>query len=59
MTSTSQRRSTLIALLVAVTFFMENLDATVIATALPDIAKTFGVGAVDTRIQAHIVIVGR
>ena len=50
MTSTSQRRSTLIALLVAVTFFMENLDATVIATALPDIAKTFGVGAVDVNI---------
>ncbi|WP_294737791.1 DHA2 family efflux MFS transporter permease subunit [uncultured Pseudomonas sp.] len=46
----SQRRSTLIALLVAVTFFMENLDATVIATALPDIAKTFGVGAVDVNI---------
>ncbi len=34
----TQRRSTLIALLVAVTFFA-NLDATVIATALPDIAK--------------------
>lgn len=50
MTSISQRRSTLIALLVAVTFFMENLDATVITTALPDIAKTFGVGAVDVNI---------
>ncbi|NVZ83969.1 DHA2 family efflux MFS transporter permease subunit [Pseudomonas yamanorum] len=50
MLSMSQRRSTLIALLVAVTFFMENLDATVIATALPDIAKTFGVGAVDVNI---------
>lgn len=46
----SQRRSTLIALLVAVTFFMENLDATVIATALPDMARTFGVGAVDLNI---------
>lgn len=43
-------RSTLIALLVAVTFFMENLDATVIATALPDMAKTFGVAAVDLNI---------
>lgn len=50
MPSMSQRRSTLIALLVAVTFFMENLDATVIATVLPDIAKTFGVGAVDVNI---------
>lgn len=59
MTSTSQRRSTLIALLVAVTFFMENLDATVIATALPDIAKTFGVGAVDVNIgmSAYMVAV--
>ncbi|PYY72490.1 MFS transporter [Pseudomonas jessenii] len=46
----SQRRSTLIALLVAVTFFMENLDATVIATALPDLARTFGVAAVDVNI---------
>ena len=50
MPSMSQRRSTLIALLVAVTFFMENLVTTVIATALPDIAKTFGVGAVDVNI---------
>jgi EmrB/QacA subfamily drug resistance transporter len=46
----SQRCSTLIALLVAVTFFMENLDATVIATALPDMARTFGVAAVDVNI---------
>lgn len=46
----SQRQSTLIALLVAVTFFMENLDATVIATALPEMAKTFNVAAVDLNI---------
>ena len=46
----SPRRSTLIALLVAVTFFMENLDATVISTALPDLARTFGVTAVDVNI---------
>jgi MFS family permease len=46
----SQRRSTWIALLVAVTFFMENLDATVIATALPDMARTFGVAPVDLNI---------
>ena len=46
----SQRRSTMIALLVAITFFMENLDATVIATALPDMARTFGVAAVDLNI---------
>jgi EmrB/QacA subfamily drug resistance transporter len=29
---------------------MENLDATVIATALPDMARTFGVAAVDVNI---------
>lgn len=46
----SQRQSTLIALLVAITFFMENLDATVIATALPEMARTFGVTAVDLNI---------
>lgn len=50
----SQRRSTWIALLVAVTFFMENLDATVIATALPDMAKTFGVPAVDVNIGMSV-----
>ena len=50
----SQRRSTLIALLVAVTFFMENLDATVIATALPDMARTFGVPAVDVSIGMSV-----
>ena len=39
-----------IALLVAVTFFMENLDATVIATALPQMAQDFSVTAVDVNI---------
>ncbi|OFJ44646.1 MFS transporter [Pseudomonas koreensis] len=43
-------RSTQIALLVAATFFMENLDATVIATALPDMAKSFGVAPVDLNV---------
>jgi MFS family permease len=49
-----QRHSTWIALLVAVTFFMENLDATVIATALPDMARTFGVPAVDVNIGMSV-----
>lgn len=40
----------LIALVVAVTFFMENLDATVIATALPTMASAFGVTPVDMNI---------
>ncbi|WP_213895107.1 MFS transporter, partial [Raoultella ornithinolytica] len=38
------------ALLVAGAFFMEFLDGTVIATALPDMAKDFGVAAVDLNI---------
>src|SRR5882672_6033586 len=42
--------STLVALLVAGAFFMENLDGTVIATALPQMAQTFGVGPVDLNI---------
>jgi EmrB/QacA subfamily drug resistance transporter len=48
-----------VALLVAVTFFMENLDATVITTALPKMAETFGVGAVDLNIgiTAYIIAV--
>lgn len=43
-------RSTQLAFLVAATFFMENLDATVIATALPDMAKSFGVGPVNLNV---------
>lgn len=39
-----------IALLVASAFFMEFLDGTVIATALPDMAHSFGVTAVDLNI---------
>src|SRR5690606_41853493 len=38
------------ALLVAGAFFMEFLDGTVIATALPDMADSFGVQAVDLNI---------
>ena len=49
----------LIALVVAVTFFMENLDATVIATALPTMATAFGVTPVDMNIgiTAYILAV--
>ncbi|KJV33890.1 major facilitator transporter [Aquitalea magnusonii] len=42
--------SSLIALLVAAAFFMENLDATVINTALPAMAATFAVQPVDLNI---------
>ncbi len=38
------------ALLVAGAFFMEFLDGTVIATALPDMARDFGVTAVELNI---------
>lgn len=38
------------ALLVAGAFFMEFIDGTVIATALPDMSKSFGVQAVDLNI---------
>jgi EmrB/QacA subfamily drug resistance transporter len=43
----TNRRAVQVALLVAGAFFMENLDGTVIATALPQMAQSFGVGAVD------------
>ncbi len=39
--SNLRQRHTLIALLVAAAFFMENLDGTIIATALPQMAQTF------------------
>ncbi|MFJ4345434.1 MFS transporter [Pseudomonas sp. NPDC089401] len=44
------RQATGIALLVAVTFFMENLDATVIATALPQMARDFAENPVSLNI---------
>lgn len=49
----------LIALVVAVTFFMENLDATVIATALPKMAEGFGVTPIDMNvgISAYLLAV--
>jgi len=44
------RKSTAIALLVAGAFFMENLDGTVIATALPQMGRSFHVNPVDLNI---------
>ncbi len=44
------QKSTAISILVATAFFMENLDGTVIATALPQIGKTFHVNPVDLNI---------
>jgi EmrB/QacA subfamily drug resistance transporter len=43
----SSHKSTLIALLVSGAFFMENLDGTVIATALPQMGRSFHVSPVD------------
>ena len=45
--SSSSRNSRLVALLVAGAFFMENLDGTVIATALPQMAQSFRTSPVD------------
>lgn len=44
------RRGRLIAFLVAAAFFMENLDATVITTAVPAMAQSFGVAPVSLSI---------
>src|SRR3974390_3186636 len=44
------RQSAVIALLVAGAFFMEQLDGTVIAPALPQMAESFGVAPVDLNI---------
>ncbi|CAN5278951.1 MFS transporter [soil metagenome] len=53
-------RSTWLALLVASTFFMENLDGTVITTAVPDIARSFGIRPVDLDIgvSAYLLTLG-
>src|SRR5882672_10169994 len=44
------QKSTSISILVATAFFMENLDGTVIATALPDMGKSFHANPVDLNI---------
>src|ERR1700744_5919463 len=46
----SNRHSVIIAMIVASAYFMENLEATVIATALPHMAATFGITAVSLSI---------
>jgi EmrB/QacA subfamily drug resistance transporter len=46
----SLQKSTTISILVATAFFMENLDGTVIATALPDMGKSFHANPVDLNI---------
>lgn len=48
--SLSTRRPLMIALLVAGAFFMENLDGTVISTAAPQMARSFGVNPVDLNV---------
>lgn len=48
--SLNSRRSIMIALLVAGAFFMENLDGTVIATAIPEMARTFACDPVSLNI---------
>ena len=54
------RKARWIALLVAGAFFMENLDGTVITTAVPDIARSFGVAPLDLNIgvSAYLLTLG-
>ena len=56
-TPAEARRSQLLAFLVAAAFFMENLDATVIITAVPAMAQSFGVApvALSTGISAYLL----
>ena len=59
-TSTRRRPATLnrpLALLVAGTFFMENLDGTIIATAAPAIADDLGVAPVDINLAMTAYLV--
>ncbi len=49
--SMKERRSPLtVTILIAGAFFMENLDGTIIATALPQMARSFHIGAVNLNI---------
>lgn len=51
---------TVLSLLVASTFFMENLDATVITPAIPTIANSFGIQPIDLNIgvSAYMLTLG-
>lgn len=51
---------TAVSLLVAGTFFMENLDATVITPAIPHMADSFGVApvALNTGVSAYMLTLG-
>ena len=51
---------TALALLVAGTYFMENLDATIIMPAIPAMAKSFGVAPVDLNVgvSAYLLTLG-
>ena len=53
------QRWKILACLVSFTFFMENLDATVIATALPQMALSFGRDPVDLNlgISAYLLAI--
>ena len=53
----ADRRRLALTLLVAGTFFMENLDGTILATAAPTIGRAYGVGsaAVGLAITAYLV----
>ncbi len=56
----SRQRSIAIALLVAGAFFMENLDGTVITTAVPSMAHSFGVLPIELNIgvSAYLLTLG-
>src|ERR1700753_3755108 len=47
---TKERSPLYVTTLIAAAFFMENLDGTIIATALPQMARSFHVGAVSLNI---------
>lgn len=56
---TKPNHTMLLALLIAVTFFMENLDATVITTAIPQMARDFTASpvALNVGVSAYLLAV--
>lgn len=60
MPAKARRREVMTALLVAAAFFMENLDGTIITTALPSMAHDFGVAPVDLNlgVSAYLLTLG-
>ena len=48
--ASSGRRTTLVTLIVAISLFMQNLDGTILSTAIPTMAREFRINPIDLKL---------